>query len=97
MGAPLYIPIPYKNASGLVIPPYAVVQFHDVCDVVAGPPPVYSVQVEQPTGSGPYAVDLGQGTVASGAGAYGQCVSPLDHMCWVYYTGASARGPAWTT
>ena len=93
MAAP--IPISYLNNSGEAIPPFAALQLSGDNDVTATK--TQSVKVVKPTGLGPYMLDMGQGTGATGQSAYGQCCTPISHTWWAYYLGASAPGPAWTT
>lgn len=87
------IPISSLNTDSVVVPPFGIVEIHDDLDVATGTG-LQSVKVRRPTGStGPFAIDDGGGMAASGGpGAYGQCLIPVSHTAWAYYTGASAPG-----
>lgn len=88
--------ISYLNSSGEAIPPFAVLQFESDVDFNSTTK-AQTVKAYKPDGTGPYAIDDGKGADAANEGRYGQCLVPLQHTFWAYYTGAAAPGTAWTT
>ncbi len=83
MATPL-VKISYVNVSGVAIPPFGVLQLVGECIIT--PTGDYIVQATVPGyGNGPFLVDAGKGTDAAGAGSYGQCIRPVNGLCWVAY------------
>lgn len=90
------IPISYKNTSGEAIPAFACVQLSGD-SVQNGTTGARSVSVTKPSGTGPYAIDVGTGAGVSTDALYGQCVIPRSHTWWVKYNGSTAPATAWRT
>lgn len=82
------VPISYVNNSGEAIPRFAIVELAGDCATIAdstGTQPI--IKVRKPTGTGPYALDYGKGTGASGATSYGQLIIATPYVGWVKYSG----------
>ena len=84
----------YKNTSGVAIPPFGAIQFKGA-PTVTGTGDYVINAVLPGNGDGPYMIDDGKGTSASGPGTFGSCVRAYEGFAWASFDPAGVPPAPW--
>lgn len=91
---PGLVRVSYRNASGVAIPAFGVIQLDGDPEVTVTGDYVLNA-VLAGNGDGPYMIDDGKGTASSGPQSYGSCVRAYEGFAWAAFDPAGVPPAAW--